>query len=308
MVTDPDDELDRVALRIASRVVPERLLTGDRAGRGGPALTQDGATAKAETLTMLATASVRQGNMDDARRCFLDALEAARASGVERAIDGALHNVGTFLSQTGDADGAAHHYEQSLEISRRRGDRHNQALTLSNLGGLATLTGKSGTALEYLREAQDAIDGLGDRHTEAVVLTEFGNALLRRRRLRGRRRTRGPKHCAARHRDQRPGIDGRHDLWSRDGGGRHRAGRGRPPVATRGRMAEEIGLVEVIAGADMALANLQLVAGSDPAAAARLAAGAALVIVPVQLRQAIAGIDVVAGALVASEQWELAAR
>lgn len=256
---------------------------------------------------MLATTKVRLGHMEAAHRLFDEALAAAQAGDSERAIDAALHNLGTFHSQIGNADLAASFYEQSLAIARRRGDRYNQAMTLSNLGGLATLMGKSDTALEYLREASDAIEGLSDRRLEAILLAEYGNAY-----------NAVADYDAARiaWSDARAPASDAQDQGlvavTTCGLGTiaaHTGDRAAKNLLREGRhLAETCGIVEVVAEADVALALVQLNEGGDPRAAARLAASGATVVVPVQLPQAIANIDVVAEALIAAGEFALATR
>ena len=269
-------------------------------------LTSDDGADPTEALTLIGTAWVRKGDAENARTYFTDALAAARVSEVDRAIDVALNNLGTLSMQIGDAEAASSYLEQSLELVQRRGDRQAEATTLINLGGLSITMGRPVEAVAHLTAARSALDGLGSRRTEAMVLIQLGNA-----------------HYAVADFEEAGAAWAEALIAAGDAGDQGLvavascglamvaastgARNAAPLLRDARRMASTLGMLDVVASADLGLAQVRLAEGAG-AEAARLAAASAAVMAPIHLRQAIAGVDVVAAGLALSEQWPAATR
>lgn len=93
------------------------------------------------------------GRLDDAQRCFEQALALADARGLDHWQGGVLGNLASTLYARGDLAGAERHFQRSLALTESSGDRRWRASAMCNLGLIHFDTGRHAQALVLLEQA-----------------------------------------------------------------------------------------------------------------------------------------------------------
>jgi predicted ATPase len=106
----------------------------------------------AEALNLLGYVATDQGDLEDARRRFEEALGlCAEDEHNQRAL--VLHNLARLASQRGEMAEAKRLYEEAIGHRRAIGDARGEAETLGNLGALAQKSGDPAEAGRLYRES-----------------------------------------------------------------------------------------------------------------------------------------------------------
>ena len=135
----------------------------DEAGRG-------------RAINMLASIQWNQGNLDRARRLFLQARESAINSGEARLAAMTATNLGMIATVRGDHDQALSYHRSSLADARSAGLADEAMMALNNLGLLHTQMKRFELAHEAYLEALEIGAVLGD--LSKCMLTQLNVARL----------------------------------------------------------------------------------------------------------------------------------
>jgi tetratricopeptide (TPR) repeat protein len=114
------------------------------------------------------------GDFYGARRLFEEALQCARAAGLERWEGGLLGNLANVHIELGKLDEASDVGEAALAIARRVGDLKFAGNTLSNLGLSDLLAGRVREAKAQFDEALSIARHIGHRQLECIALCNLG--------------------------------------------------------------------------------------------------------------------------------------
>jgi adenylate cyclase len=136
------------------------------------------AQALAQALNGLGTVLRQQGNFDEAKQCYEQALALSRKSGNRKDEAEALNSLGvTAFYQRNFADALRYH-RQTLEIRRAIGDRAGEGASLLNLAQVVRDAGGYGQAQEYLAEALLIQQFIGNRWEEVNICNSLGGVYL----------------------------------------------------------------------------------------------------------------------------------
>jgi predicted ATPase/class 3 adenylate cyclase len=125
-------------------------------------------------LNGLGSASLDLGLFDEAQAHYGAALQAARDAGDRRWEGWVLGNLGTLHYNAGAREQAMNHFSAALEISRSFGDRKGEGNMLCNLAALHEMHGQLPQALAAAREALQVARAIGHVRLECVVLCNLG--------------------------------------------------------------------------------------------------------------------------------------
>ena len=117
---------------------------------------------------------MHRSQLQDAGRCYTDALALARRLGDRRWEGGQLGNLGAVAHMQGHADEARAHYEAALALATEAGDRRWAGNTRCNLGLLHQEAGRHQAAEAQFDAALAVARHLGHRRLEATVLCNLG--------------------------------------------------------------------------------------------------------------------------------------
>ncbi len=132
-----------------------------------------------QSVRLLASSRVRQGDIEGGRRLALQGLDDARRLGL-REIEGRLLNVLSIAAERqGDLVSPLRLKQQSLPIFREFGDRVNEAILLLNLGGNWLSLGDRVQARRDLEASLQLLRANGDRVMEAAALSNLSTLALR---------------------------------------------------------------------------------------------------------------------------------
>lgn len=110
---------------------------------------------KAAALINLGIAHCTQGNVEEGKRCYREALGIAERTGDQWRAVSARHNLGIEMEIGGDWMGAAAEYEQALELAEHLGSRTPQTGLMGSLGIVQMKLGNLEEAEAYLCAAVD---------------------------------------------------------------------------------------------------------------------------------------------------------
>src|SRR5260221_10544360 len=116
----------------------------------------------------------RLGELEEARKCYEEALRRSREIGECEGESTALNNLGSVYIDLGKMDEARGYLEEAIEISREIGDRRAESRRLNNLGGLYKSLGRKDKAREYFEEALYGSREAGDLEGEGASLNNIG--------------------------------------------------------------------------------------------------------------------------------------
>jgi predicted ATPase/DNA-binding SARP family transcriptional activator/Tfp pilus assembly protein PilF len=141
----------------------------------GAAETDRCPTAAAKALNGAGMLALRQGDYDEARINFQNALAINVKTNNRVRVALNLNNLGIVANATTDYAAANACYREALAISREIGSRAAEALNLGNLGILAFEQSDFANAGELYAEALAIHRELGDQSGEARTLYNIGN-------------------------------------------------------------------------------------------------------------------------------------
>jgi tetratricopeptide (TPR) repeat protein len=133
---------------------------------------------EAVTSRSLALVQKLSGNLDEAYRTGLHALEELRRIGNQRHAVAALNTLANIRYEQSRLEEAARLYDEILLIGRDTEDLRAQAAALGNLGNVYFLQGDLGRAITAQREALRFKREMGDRAGTATTLVSLAVALL----------------------------------------------------------------------------------------------------------------------------------
>ncbi|MBW3660123.1 MAG: tetratricopeptide repeat protein [Gemmatimonadetes bacterium] len=129
------------------------------------------ASATTEFLSELGIVEFERGNLRDAERRFLDALEVARALDSASAMGAALLNLGAVANVRGRFERALEYYWKGRRAHHRAGDLAGEAQALNNLGILlADQKRWSGASRSYRMARRLAIEAGDDALVGLIAL------------------------------------------------------------------------------------------------------------------------------------------
>jgi tetratricopeptide (TPR) repeat protein len=168
-------QLALVALEEGKLGCAERLL------RTSLALVEKGADWETQQLQAgawldLGRIALRQGRLDEARRC----LERARrnaGSGEDRLLLADIDfHLAALAEERGEFEEAARLYRERLDLAKETGDRRGQASVLIALGTVALRRTPAPQQTDYdqARHYYDKALEVGDNHNQAVAMVQLG--------------------------------------------------------------------------------------------------------------------------------------
>ncbi|MGA9527176.1 MAG: protein kinase [Terriglobales bacterium] len=137
---------------------------GDLAGESG-------------ALHDMAEVPINQGELDQARTLYEQALALARQTGDEKATARELGNIGLIYIQQGDLTTGKKMYAESLAAYRQVGDKHGMQVITANTGEISYAEGHLGTALAEYKDALVLAREVGHRSSEAIDIKNIGDVL-----------------------------------------------------------------------------------------------------------------------------------
>jgi tetratricopeptide (TPR) repeat protein len=117
----------------------------------------------------VAEASMRMGNLPEARQAGSTALDLARTTGKRRVEGYALHNLAMVAAWSGDRTGARRLFEEAERLRRAIGNRAALLETLLQLAGIAAEEGEPERATVLLEEAARLAAAVNDPNGAALI-------------------------------------------------------------------------------------------------------------------------------------------
>ena len=127
---------------------------------------------EAAILRRLGAIQYRQGNMAEARKILVAAMELARSPALIAELHGSL---GVVLWKMGDAASARKSHESDLSISTAENDRIGMARGLNNLGILDWESGNNTAAMEKYTKAMGIAQKKSDMRMVAILYSNMGD-------------------------------------------------------------------------------------------------------------------------------------
>lgn len=127
---------------------------------------------RAETLLMQGHQARREQRLDDAKRIFAEAVEAARLSKERTWQARALTELGRNERDLGETDAALRHYQEAAALYRRLDEPLRLAHTVRHIGDILRESGQLQAAGPCYREALEIYRA----HSETPPL-DLGNAI-----------------------------------------------------------------------------------------------------------------------------------
>ncbi len=119
---------------------------------------------------LLATAKIKQGDIDAGRMLALQALAEARGLGQRRVESSLLNSLVFAAGMRGDVAGVLDLNRQCLQIDREAGDRKGEAFSLLNVGGGWLEVGDLAQARRDIDAGLQMMRAQGDRTMESAAL------------------------------------------------------------------------------------------------------------------------------------------
>lgn len=130
----------------------------------------------ATVLNNLGEVSRIQGNLEEAKRRFQEALDLPGATEKTRAA--ALNNLGEIARADRRFDEALNYYRRSMVLNEQIDYRPGLAANLANIGSIHLVKGQTATGIAWLERGQRAAFEAGDRLAVPAILTTLGQAYL----------------------------------------------------------------------------------------------------------------------------------
>ena len=156
---------------------------GRRAFNGAIARSAADPALHARALVHGAIFPYRQGDFDEARDLWAQALELFRSLGDTAEVGRCLAELGSICVETNELDRAIELYDEAVEIFRAAGNDSRRAMCLANLGAIASMTGDLERSAAYTEEGI-AIQRLdGDRGGLGISLHNLARTKLKSNQL-----------------------------------------------------------------------------------------------------------------------------
>jgi tetratricopeptide (TPR) repeat protein len=124
----------------------------------------------------------RQGVLDKAIACFVEAHSLCIEKGDQHGAAEVLNNLGVIYCQQERWSEAAEALEEGHQAFIAMGDEDGQAQTLGNLGSLYTASGQLEKAAKHFKDALTLFNWLGDSQAESATWHALSAVRLRQRR------------------------------------------------------------------------------------------------------------------------------
>jgi serine/threonine protein kinase/tetratricopeptide (TPR) repeat protein len=145
---------------------------GDLAGESG-------------ALHDMAEVPINQGDLEQARKLYEQALALARRTGDKRATARELGNIGLIYVQQGEIATGKKMYADALEAFRDIGDKHGMEVITANTGDILYTEGQLGGALAEYKDALVLAREVGHKSSEAIDIKNMGDVLAAQGDLQG---------------------------------------------------------------------------------------------------------------------------
>ena len=132
---------------------------------------------EAQALHSMAEVPINQGDLEQAKQLYEQALELARKIGDQRAAGRELGNIGLIFIQQGDFATGERFYTEALANFREVGDKHLMSVVTGNMGDIRHAEGRLGEALAEYRDALVLAREVGHRASESIDLKLIGDVL-----------------------------------------------------------------------------------------------------------------------------------
>ncbi len=130
-------------------------------------------------LRSLGSAYHRAGELDQAVRCYEEALRIDRETGNQEGEAADLIGLANTLYRRGDIHTAADYYRHALKVVRDLGNRLAESVCLANLGTISLDEGDISQAITFYEKALRIDREIGNRRGESADLGNLGNAYYR---------------------------------------------------------------------------------------------------------------------------------
>ena len=137
---------------------------------------------ESQTLREEGLRHYRQGALDEAIACFVEAHSLYLEKGDQHGAAEVLNNLGVIYYQQERWSEAAEALEEAYQAFIAMEDADGQAQTLGNLGSLYRASGQREKAAQHLKDALTLFHQLGDSQAESVTWRALSTIRLRQRR------------------------------------------------------------------------------------------------------------------------------
>lgn len=131
---------------------------------------------EAAALNALGSASLRAGDLNQARQCFTAALAHAEQAGERVLVVAVLGTLAVVDAQAGRLAQAAGRARRALTLSHALGSRNSQAANLCNLGEIDRFRGRLGPAIDQLAESRAIYRAVGNTTGQSQSLCNLAAA------------------------------------------------------------------------------------------------------------------------------------
>jgi eukaryotic-like serine/threonine-protein kinase len=140
---------------------------------------------ESQALHAMAEVPINQGDLEQARTLYEQALTLARETGDKKATARELGNIGLIYVQEGDFTTGKNIYREALETFRDVGDKHGMSVVTGNTGDILHAEGRLGDALAEYKDALVLAREVGHRSSEAIDIQLMGDVLADQGDLKG---------------------------------------------------------------------------------------------------------------------------
>jgi tetratricopeptide (TPR) repeat protein len=132
---------------------------------------------ESRALHAMAEVPIDQGDLEQAKTLYEQALTLARQTGDKKATARELGNIGLIYTQEGDFSTGLKFYREALEASQATGDKHTMSVITGNTGDILHAEGRLGDALAEYKDALVLAREVGHKSSEAIDLKVIGDVL-----------------------------------------------------------------------------------------------------------------------------------
>ncbi len=136
-------------------------------------------------LHAMAEVPINQGDLEQAKTLYEQALALARKTGDKKATARELGNIGLIYIQQGDVATGKKMYAEALDDFREIGDKQGMEVTTANTGDIFYTEGKLGAALAEYKDALVLAREVGHKSSEAIDIQNMGDVLTEQGDLQG---------------------------------------------------------------------------------------------------------------------------
>jgi tetratricopeptide (TPR) repeat protein len=129
---------------------------------------------KATAQSTIGVVEYRRGNLPEALRAHLQALQLREQIGDKNGVGKTYINLGNIYTDMGSTSEAMQYYREALSIFEVSGDEERVAMVCLNIGGLYLAQNENDKAKEYCNRTASIAHDLGDPLLEAQALNNSG--------------------------------------------------------------------------------------------------------------------------------------